>query len=396
MTRHGTGAVLRLDNPVRTYAWGSRTAIPALLGRAPDGTPQAELWIGAHERAGSRVGDRPLSELIAADPAGMLGPGSATARLPYLAKVIAVDRPLSLQVHPDAATSARGYAAEEAAGIPRSAARRNFPDDQAKTELVLAVSPFRALGGLRDPEQLVGWLDALGEPALQAVRDSLADPGPEPFRAALRTVLLGDGVAATVRGLSGRLGALAGHRRWGADARLLSELAALHPEDPAMVLAVLMSPQRLEPGEALLIRPGQPHTYLSGLGFEVQVNSDNVLRGGLTRKHTDLPALLAALRPGGAERVRPRRCGDELVFDAAAGGFALSVLDDVPGGSPAPVDGPQLYCSLAGTFTLSPVDGSTPETELGTGDAVFVPAAAPRLRVRGSGRLVRVTRSRAG
>lgn len=38
----------RLDNTVRPYAWGSTTAIPALLSTAPTGEPQAEMWMGAH------------------------------------------------------------------------------------------------------------------------------------------------------------------------------------------------------------------------------------------------------------------------------------------------------------------------------------------------------------
>ena len=100
-----------LTNPVRVYDWGSTTAIPELLGLPPDGRSQAELWIGAHERAPSSVvrGDRRigLDEVIAADPLGEVGSvGTGSPRLPFMAKVLAVDEPLSLQVHPGAEQAA--------------------------------------------------------------------------------------------------------------------------------------------------------------------------------------------------------------------------------------------------------------------------------------------------
>ena len=111
-----------LSNQVRAYPWGSTTAIPRLLGVPPSGEPQAELWIGAHERAPStlvRAGvARPLDAVIAEDPVAELGAelaGAALAgagRLPFLAKVIAVERPLSLQLHPGSADARRGHARE--------------------------------------------------------------------------------------------------------------------------------------------------------------------------------------------------------------------------------------------------------------------------------------------
>ena len=89
-----------LVHQVRCYAWGSTTAIPRLLGTPPDGEPQAELWIGAHERAPSSVvrgGQlRTLDEVVAADPGTERGPELAQAspagagRLPFLAKIHAV------------------------------------------------------------------------------------------------------------------------------------------------------------------------------------------------------------------------------------------------------------------------------------------------------------------
>ncbi len=123
-----------LRNPVRRYAWGSHTQIAELLGVPPDGNPQAELWLGAHASAPSRITrdgwSRNLDAVVAADPERELGAAVTAAfgdRLPYLFKVLAVAAPLSLQAHPGCAQAEAGYAAEEGAACrstPPSAATR--------------------------------------------------------------------------------------------------------------------------------------------------------------------------------------------------------------------------------------------------------------------------------
>ncbi|MBM4318504.1 MAG: mannose-6-phosphate isomerase, class I, partial [Deltaproteobacteria bacterium] len=79
--------MLPLDNPIREYAWGSRTHLARLLGQPePSPVPQAELWMGAHPLAPSCVGGRSLAELIAEAPEPMLGPAALARfgpRLPF-------------------------------------------------------------------------------------------------------------------------------------------------------------------------------------------------------------------------------------------------------------------------------------------------------------------------
>ena len=95
-----------LDSPIRKYAWGSQTAIATLQGRpAPTAEPEAELWMGAHPASPSRlaVSGTPLTDAIAADPEGLLGPAGVErfgTRLPFLLKILAAAHPLSLQAHP--------------------------------------------------------------------------------------------------------------------------------------------------------------------------------------------------------------------------------------------------------------------------------------------------------
>ncbi|WP_368858573.1 type I phosphomannose isomerase catalytic subunit, partial [Streptomyces tanashiensis] len=131
-----------LDNTIRPYPWGSTTAIADLVGTAPTGEPQAEIWMGSHPGAPSLTARGPLNEVIDADPARELGAatvGTFGPRLPFLLKVLAAGAPLSLQVHPDLAQAQAGFAAEEAAEVPIDAPHRNYKDAHHKPELICAL-----------------------------------------------------------------------------------------------------------------------------------------------------------------------------------------------------------------------------------------------------------------
>lgn len=152
--------MFRLINPTQHYAWGSATAIPDVLGTGASGGPVAELWMGAHPTAPSRAalpeGEVSLDRLIAQQAEVMLGE-DVVARfgrsLPYLLKLIAVARPLSLQVHPALERAREGFSAENAAGIPLDDPRRSYKDANHKPELVYALTRFEALSGFRAPRR---------------------------------------------------------------------------------------------------------------------------------------------------------------------------------------------------------------------------------------------------
>ena len=146
-----------LGNPIREYAWGSRSAIAELLGQpTPSPRPQAEIWMGAHPKDPSRARCRGgwvlLPDLIRENPAGLLGEPAAArfgGELPFLFKVLAAAQPLSIQAHPDREQAREGFERETAAGIALGARERNYPDSQPKPELICALSPFSALCGFR-------------------------------------------------------------------------------------------------------------------------------------------------------------------------------------------------------------------------------------------------------
>ena len=186
-----------IEGAVRSYDWGSLTAIPDLLGRPATGEPWAELWLGAHPAAPATVGARaePLDRLIASDPAAALGSAVASryGRLPFLPKVLAAAAPLSLQAHPSAEQAAAGFEREEAMGIPLDAPRRMFRDRSAKPELICALSGFEALCGFRDPLQTAALLDTLDAPALDPLRRRLQGRSGSQMRDLLAWLIALDG-----------------------------------------------------------------------------------------------------------------------------------------------------------------------------------------------------------
>jgi mannose-6-phosphate isomerase len=378
-----------LDNQVQAYAWGSLTAIPTLLGRPPSSTPQAELWLGAHPSAPSRVvgkaGVEPLGRYILYSPASALGPQVMSRfgpNLPFLLKVLAAARPLSLQAHPSLQQAQEGYSREEAQGVPRSAPHRNYKDPNHKPELVCALSTFHALCGFRKVEDSAGLLEALGLDAgrlrsqgLRAYFEWAMTLPP-----AQRTAL----AAQAVRACQERPPeAFARECAWAA------QLGEQYPDDVGVVGALLLNLVTLEPGEALYLPAGNLHAYLEGVAVEIQASSDNVLRGGLTPKHVDADELLKVLdftdRP--VERIHPK--GALAVYETPAPEFELTRLELDGGEHVLPRRGPDILLVVEGSAV---VRCGKDTQALGRGASVFVDhAGGQAITVSGRGVVFRAT-----
>ncbi|MFD7494781.1 mannose-6-phosphate isomerase, class I [Streptomyces sp. NPDC059832] len=388
----------RLSNTVRPYAWGSTTAIPELLGIAPTGEPQAEMWMGAHPGApslltritgtGEAGSEQPLTDVIAADPERELGRATAEKfgpRLPFLLKLLAAGAPLSLQVHPDLAQAKRGYEDEERRSVPIDAPHRTYKDANHKPELICALTPFAGLCGFRRPTEAAEAMAALGVDSLKPYVDLL---GAHPEEAALREVLtaiLGADPAEMAETVN--LAAAAAERLGGAHAPY-ARIAHHFPGDPGVIAAMLLNYVELQPGEALFLGAGVPHAYLDGLGVEIMANSDNVLRCGLTPKHIDVPELLRIVRfeatEPGVLRPEASSSGEEL-YETPVDEFRLSRFDLSPGAAPVDLtrDTPQILLCTGG----APKAG---EVDLAPGASVFVPSGE-KVEVSGTGTLFRAT-----
>ncbi|MEO6570404.1 MAG: mannose-6-phosphate isomerase, class I [Ilumatobacteraceae bacterium] len=305
----------RVHGVVQHYAWGDHTFIPQLLGDEPDGTPWAELWLGTHPKAPSTLDDgSPLSDL--------------TGELPYLLKVLAAGRPLSLQTHPDAEQARAGFA------------RGAYPDPYPKPELLCALTPFEALCGLRPTERTIDLLDQLG--AIQLC-DAVREAGP------------GDALERLYRGEIDPMPVVAaceGSER--DEARWVRRLDRRYPGEPSVAATLLLNLVVLRPGQAVRLDAGNLHAYLSGCGIELMGPSDNVIRGGLTDKHVDVDELLDVVDRTPLERpVLP----DGVQFDLPAASVALVRLE---AGEQRLAAGGELSIDMAGTsLAWTPGDAFT-------------------------------------
>ena len=415
--------VFRLRNTIQEYAWGSRSAIPELLGQPfPADKPQAELWMGAHSKAPSLVllpdGDEiPLPELIARDPAGTLGPAVAKkfGGLPFLFKVLAAAQPLSIQAHPNLEQARAGFRRENEQGIPLDAFQRNYRDDNHKPEVISALTPFWALNGFRPIPEMLELLSSVGfsgigrqiaafasnpnATGLKSFFASLMRLDRETRERTIREALAwaggsagdagGNGRAEDDRAASGRSAQPA--ETSGADAAgWLRRLAEMYPGDIGVLSPLLLNLLLLQPGDTMFLEAGVLHAYLDGTGIELMANSDNVIRGGLTPKHMDVDELLSILRFEGhsvrlAESVET--VPGQRVFNTPAREFRLSEIHTSP---KQPYRNPgsgsiELMIILQGEGRIEAGDSLA----VGKGDSLLIPASAGPYTVHGSLHLYR-------
>jgi mannose-6-phosphate isomerase len=391
--------ISELSNVIQPYAWGSRRALAELRGESPSSTPEAELWMGAHPLAPSTLltTGQTLEAAIAAAPVEHLG-SAITAqygeRLPFLLKILAADEPLSLQAHPSIAQAVEGFAADEASGIALDAPVRNYKDQNHKPELLCALSEFWALCGFREVERTLALFDELAVAELSPYRQALARnpnhagicevfaglmqaPATERQRVAAAT-----SAACATRASHSRL--FADELAWGA------RIGALYPGDAGVVSALLLNLVRLAPGEAIYLPAGNLHAYLGGTGVEIMASSDNVLRGGLTPKHVNVPELLRVLdfSPLRVTPLRPEpNRASEQVYETPAREFRLSYFDLKQQALEVSVTGPEIWLVTEGSIELSQPGAA--RLELSRARSAFVSASTAQLQIRGSGRIFR-------
>lgn len=384
----------KLNNPLQYYAWGSKTALTELYGIAnPRQQPMAELWMGAHPKSSSSIEingeSRLLRDVIAQDKTAMLGAGVAArfGELPFLFKVLCAAQPLSIQVHPGKAAAEAGFARENAAGIPLSAAERNYKDANHKPELVYALTPFQALNGFRELHAIVSLLEPVAGAHRQIAH--FIEHCDEANLASLFTTLLS--LQGKEKSLALDLLKATGASRQGAPWETIRAISAIYPDDNGLFAPLLMNVLTLQPGDAMFLFAETPHAYLNGVALEVMANSDNVLRAGLTEKYIDIPELLANLKfeaiPEARLLLRAEPTGAMLRFPVPVEDFAFAIHVLQP--QPQTIN----QRSAAILFCIEgevQVTQAASQLTLQAGESCFVPACEAPVAISGRGRLARV------
>jgi len=232
-----------------------------LRGIPPSGEPEAELWFGSENN------------------------------FPWLVKILAIQKPLSLQLHPNTEQAARGFETEEARGIKQDDPKRMYRDKKAKSELVCALTPFKAFCGLRNidsaieaaemfnlPKGLFSPLLTDGENGWgQVISDLLSEEWNQKIDSLLNRCE--DGM----------------DENWRKVAEEIVKISKIHKTDSSIMILPFMNYYELDTGDAMHVEPGVAHIYIQGMAVEVMESGDNVVRAGLTKKHTDKKEFLSLM-----------------------------------------------------------------------------------------------------
>jgi len=355
--------------------------------------------MGAHPKAPSlaltEAGVAPLPDLIDQHPDEILGERVARAfggRLPFLLKVLAAAEPLSIQAHPTREQAERGFEREEAAGIPVGAPERNYRDRNHKPEILCALTPFWALKGFRSPPEILSLLGSLDSASLRPhLRHLERSSGPEGLKAFYRGVLTMPEeekrrMIAEVRRV------VRGQRSRSAELTWILELNKRYPTDAGLISPMILNLLELRPGEAVALGAGELHAYLRGTGIELMANSDNVLRGGLTSKHMDVPELLEVVRFDRSDvsvLSPPEDDRGRRVYPTDFEELELCSLD-LEAGRPFVQDqrdSVEIWIVIEGRAAVECGAGEKRTTEVRRGDSFLVPAKAPACTLKGRARL---------
>ena len=392
-----------LENTIQQYAWGSRTAIPDLLGIENSGNkPCAELWMGTHPKAPSKVrtGEESISlgRLIENNPLEMLGRHTCETfggTLPFLFKILAAESPLSIQAHPNIEQAREGFARENSLGIPVDAPERNYRDDNHKPEILCALTNFHALRGFREISGIIGLLETLALPEIETEIHALKScPDSRGLADFFRNLMTSS--SEKKAGLAKSAAESAEKHKFRDTAfEWICRLNEKYPGDTGVLAPAFLNVVVLKPGQAMYLPAGELHAYLYGTGIELMANSDNVLRGGLTSKHVDVDELMRILEFSSGpveilemEQVRP----GEQAYTTQASEFLLSKLtpsQETPYSAPETHSAEILIC-ISGEARLT-YPGTGFDAVMGKGESVFIPAETKNYKIKGDAQIYRAS-----
>ncbi|EGR45092.1 mannose-6-phosphate isomerase [Trichoderma reesei QM6a] len=314
--------LIRLQCGVNSYEWGKKgsdSAAARFAAATPSDDlsiqsdkPYAELWMGTHPSNPSKDVNtgRTLLDLCSENQLLLSQSVAAKygAKLPFLFKVLSINKALSIQAHPNKKLAEQLHARDP----------KNYPDDNHKPEMAIAITPFEGLCGFRPLDEIAHFLEtvkplrtlvgeeeaaqfvqaakqeggdeAAKKKALQKAFGGLMSSSPEDVdreTANLVELAKTEGETFAAGGVSSTKGAVL--------AELVTRLHGQFGSDIGIFVLFFLNFVTLQPGEALFLVADDIHAYVSGDIVECMAASDNVVRAGLTPKFKDVSTLVDML-----------------------------------------------------------------------------------------------------
>ncbi|SCU94636.1 LAME_0F08328g1_1 [Lachancea meyersii CBS 8951] len=313
--------LFRIDAGFQQYDWGkigSTSAVAKFASHSDpsivieESKPYAELWMGTHHKVPSLNHDskKSLRDLIAAEPAEMLGQENvdkfgSKQELPFLFKVLSIEKVLSIQAHPDKALAGRLHMNDP----------QNYPDDNHKPEMAIAVTDFEGFCGFKPLAEIADELqripelrNVVGEELSENFIKNYKEPSQEGSsedqenRKLLQSVFSRvmnaseETITTNAKALIQRAESSPEDFNKEALPDLLIRLNKQFPDDVGLFCGgLLLNHCSLKSGEAIFLRAKDPHAYISGDIIECMAASDNVVRAGFTPKFKDVVNLVEML-----------------------------------------------------------------------------------------------------
>ncbi|KAI0302924.1 mannose-6-phosphate isomerase [Russula brevipes] len=392
--------VFKIVPTVQQYDWGkvgtsSKVAVFAQSAgisefSVDESKPYAELWMGTHPKSPSLVlaSGETLSSYLSKNR-NLIGErvsrkfGTEDGNLPFLFKVLAIEKALSIQSHPDKATAEKMHAQQPDI----------YKDPNHKPEMALAITPFTALCGFLPLAHIATYLNKVPELAAlipQAVLENFlgvvptTDPNSPAAKQALRDVFSAVMTAPTgtftpqLARLIERFESRSLHAEEESIRELVLRLNTHFPNDIGIFCSFLLNYVKLSPGEAIFLGAGEPHAYISGDIIECMANSDNVIRAGLTPKLRDIPNLVNTLTyaavPASHHAVKPlpfSPSSSSMLYDPPIAEFSVVRTTLAPGKTEGhrAIDGPSIAIIAGGKGRVQWVSGSL---DIVQGEVIFV------------------------
>ena len=407
--------IYKLHNPVKNYEWGSTEWIPLLLNKENTAkNPWAELWMGVNPAGPSKIilpeteKEGPsLYELINNDPSVFLGRPvyEKYGKLPFLFKILAVGRPLSIQVHPDREDAKKGYKKENEMGLSIDSPERNYKDKHAKPEMLCALGSFIALCGFRNVLEIHTLLtklsmlpgcEGINQLSLEKLLNALKGENSLPLGEFINALTSMDASSAIAFGrfVKSHIALLEmkypeNLNEW----KLTAFFANLYPGDPMIMAPLFLNIVELSQGEAVFIPPGIPHLYIHGMAIELMADSDNVIRGGLSSKYIDTQDFNNIVKhteynPEILKKDDTEVSGEKVSgfiwhrYKSNAEEFSLSQIQNKTAVIDYQEKGPSIFIVMEGMAVFRDFESNT-ETLVKTGESVIIPSGM-KLELRGN------------
>lgn len=276
-----------------------------------------QLWMGTHPSNPSKDVEtkRTLLELVQENQA-LLSQDVGEKyghKLPFLFKVLSIGKALSIQAHPNKKLAEQLHAKDP----------KNYPDDNHKPEMTIAVTPFDGLCGFRPLEEISHFLSAVpslrklvgeseasefqaavkghetsdkpeqeeaNKKALQKAFTALMNASPESITSATTEII------ASAKEDPETFAGSGGATNTGPElSSLVLRLNSQFSNDIGLFVLFFLNYVTMEPGEAMFLKADDIHAYLSGDIIECMAASDNVVRAGFTPKFKDIKTLTSML-----------------------------------------------------------------------------------------------------